>query len=173
MAAAFLTRKFALFLLAALPMVAHAQKVTMEFDRDADFSMFRTFFINTGQLNAKSPALNNELIRKQIQDDLRKQLTAKGLTEVTAGPRDLNVGFSLGAAPRREVEYYPAGWFGSRRVVTGYTQGTLIINLHETSMRSLVWRTITVEDKARPADVQAKLDSMVKKAFEQYPPKKK
>lgn len=165
--------KTALLLLAAVPAVALAQKVTMEFDRNADFSAFHTFYINPGQLNAKSPVLNNELIRKQIQDDIRKQLTARGLAEVTAGPRDLNVGFSLGSARRQEVEYYPAGWWGSRRVVTGYTEGTLVINLHETSARSLVWRAIAVQDKARPADVQAKLDDMVKKAFEQYPPKKR
>ena len=47
------------------------------------------------------------------------------------------------------------GWWGTRRVVTGYTEGTLVINLHETAARSLVWRTITVEDKAGPAEVQA------------------
>jgi hypothetical protein len=165
--------KPALLLLAALPVAAFAQKVSMEFDRNSDFTGFHTFYINPGQLNAKSPVLNNDLIRKQIQDDIRKQLTAKGLAEVTAGTRDLNVGFSLGSARRREVEYYPAGWWGARRVVTGYTEGTLVINLHETSMRTLVWRAIAVQDKAGPAQVQAKLDDMVKKAFEQYPPKKK
>lgn len=169
--------KLALFLLALMP-ATFAQKVTLEFDRDADFKTYHTFFINPGfinpgQLNAKSPVLNNELIRKQIQDDIRKQLTAKGLTEVTEGRRDLNVAFSLGSARRQEVEYYPVGWWGSRRVVSGYTEGTLVINLHETSARSLVWRTITVQDKAGPTAVQAKLDDMVKKAFEQYPPKPK
>lgn len=167
--------KAVLFLLAAalFQAEAFAQKVTVEFDMDADFSAFHTFVINPGQLNAKSPVLRNELIRKQIQDDIRKQLTAKGLTEVTAGKRDLNVGFSLGSARRQEVEYYPVGWWGSRRVVSGYTEGTLVINLHETSARSLVWRTITVQDKAGPSEVQAKLDDMVKKAFEKYPPKPK
>jgi Domain of unknown function (DUF4136) len=163
--------KFALLLLAALP--ALAQKVTMEFDRGSDFTVFKTFYMNEGQLNAKSPALNNDLIRKQIQDDIRSELIAKGLAEVTAGPRDLNVRFSLGSARRREVDVYPAGWWGTRRVVTGYTEGTLVIDLHETARRSLVWRTITVEDKAGPAQVEGKLDDMVKKAFERYPPKKK
>lgn len=38
--------------------------------------------------------------------------------------------------------------------------------------RNLIWRTITVQDKAGPAQVQGKLDDMVKKVFEQYPPKK-
>lgn len=165
--------KSVLLVLAALPAVAFAQKVTLEFDKGSDFANFHTFFINPGQLNAKSAILKNELIRKQIQDDIRKQLTAKGLIEVTVGPRDLNVGFNLGAARKQDVEFYPAGWWGTRRVVTGYTEGTLVINLHETSARSLVWRTITVQDKAGPAEVQGKLDDMVKKAFEQYPPKKK
>lgn len=165
--------KTAFLLLAVLPAAAFAQKVTMEFDRGADFSDFHTFFINPGQLNAKSPILNNELIRKQIQDDIRKQLTAKGLAEVTAGPRDLNVRFTLGSARKQDVEYYPVGWWGARRIVTGYTEGTLVISLNETSARSLVWRAIAIQDKASPADVQHKLDDMVKKAFEQYPPKKK
>ena len=74
-----------LLMLAALPALALAQKVTLEFDKGSDFTGFHTFYINPGQLNAKSPALNNELIRKQIQDDIRKHLTAEGLTEVTAG----------------------------------------------------------------------------------------
>lgn len=160
-------------LLLAIAAPVFAQKVTLEFDRNADFTIYHTFYVNPGQLNAKSAVLRNELIRKQIQDDIRKQLTAKGLAEVTAGPRDLNVGFSLGTARRKDVEFYPAGWWGARRIVTGYTEGTLVVNLHETSARNLIWRTITVQDKASPAQVQAKLDDMVKKAFEQYPPKKK
>lgn len=165
--------KSILLLLAAVPVMAFAQKVTMEFDKGSDFTGFHTFFLNAGQLNAKSPVPNNDLIRQQIQDDIRQQLTLKGLTEVTAGPRDLNVGFSLGAARKQDAEFYPAGWWRARRVVTGYPEGTLVINLHETSARTLVWRTTAVEDKASPAEVQANLDEMVKKAFEQYPPKKK
>jgi hypothetical protein len=165
--------KSILLLLAALPAAAFAQKVTVEFDKGSDFSDFHTFFLNPGQLNAKSPLLNNDLIGKQIQDDIRQQLTVKGLTEVTAGPRDLNVGFSLGSARKQDVEFYPAGWWGARRVVTDYAEGTLVINLHETSVRALVWRSTAVQDQAGPAEVQAKLDGMVKQAFEQYPPKKK
>lgn len=160
-------------LLAAVSAVAFAQKVTMEFDQGSDFTGFKTFFMNEGQLNAKSPVLNNDLIRKKIQDDIRAQLAAKGLGEVTAGPRDLNVRFSLGSARRKEVDVYPARWYGVRRVVTPYTEGTLVIDLHETAKRSLVWRTVTVQDKANPSEVEGKLDNMVKKAFEQYPPKKK
>ena len=160
-------------LLAALPTLAWAQKITMEFDQGSDFSRFKTFFIHEGQLNAKNPALNNDLVRKQIQAEIRRRLIEKGLTEVTEGQRDLNVRFSLGSTRRREVDVYPVGWWGMRRVVTGYTEGTLVIDLRDTSQKSLVWRAIAVENKSDAAHIEGKLPDMVKKSFEQYPPKKK
>jgi len=161
-----------LLLVAAITLPMYAQKVTLEFDEGADFTQYKTFFINEGQLNSKNVALKGELVRKNIQTAIRKRLTDRGLTEVTSGPRDLNVVFSLGANRQREVDVYPARWWGTRRVVTGYTEGTLVINLRDTKQKSLVWRTITVEDKSDAAHIEGKLDDMVKKAFEKYPPKK-
>ena len=163
----------AIILLAALPALALAQKVNIEFDQAADFSRFKTFYMNPGQLNARNPNLNSDLVRKNIQTEIRKRLTEKGLTEVTSGARDLNVGFTLGAARRREVDVYPVGWWGARRIVTPYMQGTLVINLRDAQQRSLVWRAVAVEDKGEAAQVEKKLPDMVKKSFEQYPPKKK
>ncbi len=161
------------FLLASVPMLAWAQKVTMEFDQGSDFSQFRTFYMNEGQINAKNPALKNDLVRKKIQDDIRKRLAEKGLAEVLSGQRDVNVRFSLGSARRKEVDVYPVGWWGARRVVTGYTEGTLVIDLRDAKQKALVWRAIAVEDKSDAPHIESKLDDMVKKAFEQYPPKKK
>lgn len=149
-----------------------AQKVTLEFDQGADFSQYKTFFINEGQLNSKNVMLKGELVRKNIQTAIRKRLTDRGLTEVTSGPRDLNVGFSLGSARQREVDVYPVGWWGARRYVTVHTEGTLVINLRDPKQKALVWRTVTVEDKSDAAHIEGKLDDMVKKAFEKYPPKK-
>ena len=66
--------------------VALAQKVTVQFDQSADFSKYKTFAIRNGSLNSRSPALNSELIKKQIEADIRRDLTARGLTEVTGLP---------------------------------------------------------------------------------------
>jgi hypothetical protein len=161
-----------IILLAALPTLAWAQKVTMEFDQDSDFARFKTFYMNEGQINAKNPALNNDLVRKKIQAEIRKRLAEKGLVEVASGQRDMNVRFSLGSARRQEVDVYPARWWGTRRVVTGYTEGTLVIDLRDTKQKSLVWRAIAVEDKSDAPHIESKLDDMVKKAFDRYPPKK-
>src|ERR1700730_19281671 len=88
---------------------AFAQKVTVEFDQAADFSKYKTFAIRDGQLNSRNPALNSDLVKKRIDADIEKYLTAKGLTEVS-GNSDLNVRYTFGTARKTEVELYPAGW---------------------------------------------------------------
>jgi hypothetical protein len=59
---------------------AFAQKVTVEFDQPVNFSKHKTFAIRDGQLNSKNPALNSDLVKKRIDADIEKYLTAKGLT---------------------------------------------------------------------------------------------
>jgi Domain of unknown function (DUF4136) len=160
---------FTLSLLAAH--AALAQKVTVQFDRAADFSKYKTFAIRNGQLNSRNPALNSELVKKQIEADIVHDLTARGLTEVSEHS-DLNVVYHFGSARKTEIEAYPAGWWGTRFVRVPYAEGTLVIDLRDTSVHSLVWRGISSEEKSDATKVEGKLDKMVKKALEKYPPKK-
>jgi len=163
-----------LFAIIAAPAFLAAQKIETEFDQSADFSKFKSFTIREGQINAKAAALNNELVRKRIENDIRSSLKAKGMFEATTGQGDFNVRFTLGAGRRNEVDVYPAGWYGlgRRRVVTQYTQGTLVIDLRDAAKREPVWRAIATAEKNTPADVEKKLDDMVRKSFDKYPPKK-
>jgi hypothetical protein len=165
-----------LVLLILLPAsAAFAQKVEIESDAAADFTRYHTFAIRDGRLNAKNPSLNNELVRKRIEADIRRDMEAKGLVFVAEGKSDLNVRFTLGAARKVETEAYPAGWrgWGTRVVRVPYTEGTLVIDLRDPTTRSLVWRAIAREDKGDASKVEGKLDDMVKKAIEKYPPKGK
>ena len=151
-----------------------AQKVTVEFDASADFSKYKTFSIRDGQLNSKNPALNSELVKKRIEADIERDLTARGL-KMVAGQADLNVRYRLGSAAKTEVDRYPAGWrgLGTRVVRVPYTEGSLVIDLRDTGSRSLVWRGIAREDKSDASKIEGKLDDMVKKSLEKYPPKQK
>lgn len=151
-----------------------AQKITVEFDAAADFTRYHTFAIRDGQLNSKNPALNSELIKKRIDADIGRALTAKGL-EPGSGRSDLNVRYRLGSARRQELETYPAGWrgLGTRVVRVPYTEGTLVLDLRDPSTRSLVWRGIAREEKSDAEKIEGKLDDMVRKAFDKYPPKAK
>jgi len=170
-------------LLRALPLIvlslfaargAFAQKITMEFDQTVDFSKFKTFAIRARELNSQNPALNSDLVKKQIDAAIEKYLRAKGLTEVTNGASDLNVRYHFGAARKTEVEAYPAGWYGwgTRYVRVPYSEGTLVIDLRDPTTHSLVWRGIASEDKSNPTDIENRLNDMVKKAIDKYPPKK-
>jgi hypothetical protein len=163
-----------LMLILLVAFSAAAQKITVEFDQAADFTKYRTFAIRDGQLNSRNPALNSELIKKQIDADIDRDLTARGLTRV-GGPADLNVRYRFGSARKTEIETYPAGWrgFGTRVVRVPYTEGTLVIDLRDPLTRSLVWRGIASEDKSDATKIEGKLDGMVRKSLEKYPPNRK
>jgi hypothetical protein len=153
---------------------AFAQKITIEFDQAADFTRYKTFAVRGGQLNSPNPALNSELVGRQIEADIGSNLTAKGLTKV-AGPSDLNVRYTLGTRRNVETEAYPAGWrgLGTRIVRVPYAQGTLVIDLRDPTTRSLVWRAIATDEKRDATKLEGKLHDMVRKSIEKYPPKKK
>ena len=153
---------------------AFAQKITVEFDQGADFTRYKTFAIRVGQLNSPNPALNSELVKKQIENDIDSGLTARGLTKVT-GRSDLNVRYTLGTRRNVETEAYPAGWrgLGTRIVRVPYAQGTLVIDLRDPTTRSLVWRAIATDEKRDATKLEGKLHDMVRKSIEKYPPKKK
>jgi hypothetical protein len=154
---------------------AFAQKIEIEFDQAVDFSKFHTFAIRSARLNSKSPSLNSDLIKKRIDADIQKYLGAKGLAFVPSGDSDLNVRYTLGAVRKSEIETYPAGWrgWGTRVVRVPYTEGTLVLDLRDPTTRSLVWRAIAREEKSDASKVEAKLDDMVKKSIDKYPPKPK
>jgi hypothetical protein len=153
---------------------ALAQKITVEFDQGANFSKYKTFAIRNGQLNSRNPALNSELVKKRIEADIERDLTTRGLTEVSR-QADLNVVYHFGTAPKMELESYPAGWYGlgTRVVRVPYAEGTLVIDLRDPGTRSLVWRSIASEEKSDATKIQGKLDDMVRKSLEKYPPKQK
>ncbi len=146
----------------------------MEFDQGANFSQYKTFAIRGGQVNSQNPALNSELTKKRIESDIERALTAKGLTPAT-GKTDLNVRYHLGSARKTAVERYPAGWrgWGTRAVRVPYAEGTLVIDLRDAAAKSLVWRGIATQDKSSAADIAGKLDDMVRKSLDKYPPKQK
>ena len=151
---------------------ALAQKVTVEFDKSADFTKFKTFSIRGGELNSRNPALNSNLVKKQIETDIEQRLTSKGLTQTT-GDADLNVRYTFGQARKVEVETYPAGWYGmgTRAVRVPYAEGTPL-DLRDPATRSLVWRGVASDEKTDPAKLEGKIDDMVKKSIDKYPPKK-
>ena len=94
---------------------------------------------------------------------------------MTSGPSELNVRYRFGSARKVQTEAYPAGWrgWGTRIVRVPYTEGTLVIDWRDGGTKSLVWRGIATQDKGDANKIEGKLDDMVRKSIDKYPPKMK
>jgi hypothetical protein len=114
-------------------------------------------------------------VKKRINADIVKFLEAKGLEYVVSGPSQMNVRYTMGTVRETKLEAYPAGWrgYGTRIVRVPFTEGTLVLDFRDPSTRSLVWRAIARVEKNDPQSVEKKLDDMVKKSIDKYPPKPK
>ena len=165
----------ALILILLTAMGAWAQKVHVEFDPAADFHRYHTFAIRDGRMNSRSPALNSELVKKRIEADIAKDLTARHLSMVPNGPADINVRYTFGTVRTMETEAYPAGWrgWGTAIVRVPYAEGTLVIDFRDRATKSLVWRAVSSVEKRNPVKVEDKIDDLVRKALQKYPPKVK
>ena len=165
-----------------------AQKIDTEFDHALDFSKFKTFSIASGRVNAKSPMLNSELAEKNLKTAIVAQLKAKGLTEAE-GKGDLTVTFRLtdgtqkqsmrvandnvGMVRGRNSTINPGRTTSTRRETYTQAKDTLVIDIKDGSTKELAWRAVCVDTQADPAKLEKRLPTLVTKAFQKFPPKKK
>ena len=182
----FLIAGLALGLLAAGGCVG--PKVLTDFDPSAEFSAFRTFaFAGLTDLD-KGGVLDNSLMRKRIEEIVGQQLVAKGLRQVGVEDRpDLLVHFWVGVKDKQRVEStgptggaygggygWRTGYYGGGVTTYEYQEGTLIVDLAESSKKELVWRaTIVGILGTSPEENLEVANKGVAKAFEAYPPAKK
>jgi hypothetical protein len=160
---------------------AHAVRVSVDHDKDADFSRYQTYTRAPG-----TPA-KSELNQKRIDAALDAQLAAKGLKRVDSGG-DLKVVTHAGSEKTQQVRvtdygygYYPGYWGSYYRYVPAPTidvhdviEGTLVVDLVDASSDQLVWRgtaTDTVSPSVKPEKVEKIITKAMEKLFRQYPPK--
>ena len=160
-------------------------KVLIDFDPSAEFSAFRTFAFAGPTDRDQGGPLDDSLLRKRIEEMVGRQLTAKGLRQVgVEDPSDLLVDFWVGVKDKQRVESKgiaggaSGGRYGSGAGYSGgtyeYREGTLIVDLAESSKKELVWRSTIVAILRGSREENLEMaDKGVAKAFEDYPPVKK
>ena len=154
-------------------------RTSVDFDRTADFSKYRTYkWMESGG------APESSLVVKRFTAALDRQLVARGLA--MADPADLLV--TIQAHRERQTVYYPEaiagwgwgygpGWWHGNLVYWHPEEipvGTLVVDLVDAKSNQLVWRGIarrvldpmaSIEQKERNADETAI------RLFESYPPR--
>jgi len=170
--------------------VVFGQDVRYNFDKNTDFSKFKTY----KWVELKDAAKVNDLVSKQIMDAIDAELATKGLKKVDGDPADLYIGYQAGVGQEKQFTsystdwgygggWYRGGWYGGgmgSSTTTGQTDtiyvGQLALDMYDSANKDLVWRGLaskTINEKAKP-DKQAKnLAKAVQKLLKNYPPKVK
>jgi hypothetical protein len=177
----------ALLLLAASTAVG--QDVRYNFDKDTDFSKFKTY----KWVVLKNAPKIDSLRDKQITDTVEAQLATKGLTKTDSDTADLYIGYQAGVGQEKEFTsystdwgygpgWYGGGWYrggygGGSSMTTGQTStiytGQLAIDFYDSKNHDLVWRGVaskTIDTKAKPEKQQKNLTKAVAKLLKNFPP---
>ena len=175
------------FLLLTNVAAVRAQDVSVDFDRSADFSRFKTYSWVNG-IPAKNP-----LIDQKIKSTVEEHLAAKGLRRVEEGG-DLSVLYF--AAVDKDLEVATGNWVTTgnwssqmRSGISVRSQswdvevGTLMVCLSDASNKNLLWRgtaKTTLDTRSRKGNImdamaedakkaEKKVRKSVEKMFKQYP----
>jgi Domain of unknown function (DUF4136) len=164
------------------------QDIRYNFDKDADFSKFKTY----KWVDIKGAQKPDDLVDKQIKQAIDSQLATKGLTKVDGDDADLLIGYQVAIGTEKQFTsfnsdwgygpgWYRGGWYGpSGGITTGQTStiynGTLALDMYEAAKKDLVWRGIatkTIDPNAKPDKREKNLNKAVAKLLKKYPPEKK
>lgn len=152
-------------------------KVTTDYDRDANFSKYKTFSW------VREPRTKNPLMKDRIVDSVNEQLRAKGLMLVENGG-SLSIAAHTATMEQKTLQsFYDGfpgwGWnarFGGATTVTvdTYEVGTLVVDLFDSTSKQAVWRGVaTGTISGDPEKNTKKLHDDVEDMFKKFPPKGK
>ncbi len=170
-----------LVLLAASTVAATAQKPKIDFDASWDFSSATTFAISqNGQ-----PAAN-EMVQRRIEEMVEAELEIKGLRATSPSEADLTVIIGAYSRQRTKQSNVNIGVGVSRRTSRGsisvggttggrtktVQEGTLVIDLRDTTTNDLVWQSIVDGTlKGNAEQRQKKVNQAIHRSFAEFPPR--
>jgi hypothetical protein len=164
---------------------ALAQDVRYNFDKQANFSGFKTY--RWVALKGAQPL--SDLIDRQVKAALDVELSNKGLTLAEGNQADLFIGYQTAIDTEKQFTSYDTGWGygpgwygggwygGGGGMTTGSTStiyvGQLALDIYAATPQQLVWRGVvskTLDSNAKPEKQQKNLAKSVKKLLKNYPP---
>jgi Domain of unknown function (DUF4136) len=183
---AFLTVAF--FLLGASAAVA--QDVRYDFDKDKDFSKYKTY----KWVAIKGADQPDDLTSKKITDAIDAELATKGITKTEADTADFYIGYQTAVGTEKQFTSYNTGWgygpgwgggwygYGGMSTTTTYGStstiyvGQLDVSMYDPAQKQLIWRgvaTKTLDPKAKPEKKQKNITKAVQKLLKNFPPQPK
>jgi len=184
-------KRFFVLSVASLLLIAGVclgQDVRYNFDKNADFSKFKTY----KWVPIKDASKVSDLVDKQIKDALDAELATKGLSKVESEDANLFIGYQPAVGEEKQFNSYTTGWgagpgwgggwygYGGGMTSTSTTgststiyKGQLAVDMYDSGSHNLVWRGVaskTIDPKAKPEKQQKNLAKVAKKLLKNYPP---
>lgn len=160
-----------------------AAKTTVDFDPQADFSKFKTFAFIGGVGNLVMLQLDPDVMFTRIHQNVARELTKKGLREVSlAQSPDLVVRYWV--APESQVNVVSMGSWAPYAAYLGgdwgYTYNTvissnskvnnLILDAIDDHTKSLAWRLFISRRLTDPEKDWKRIDDEFADGFKSFPP---
>lgn len=176
---------FAVLFTIAAGQNAWGQDVRYNFDRDADFSKYKTYkWVD----NPNAEKLD-DLSARQLKAAIDAELAKKGFTKTDSDNADLYIAYQVAAHQEKQYTSYNTGygygagwgrWGGGSGMTTGQTTtlhvGSIDLDMYDAAKKQLVWEGVaskTLDPKAKPDKQQKNLEKAVAKLLKNYPPPQK
>jgi len=166
---------------------ALAQDVRYDFDKNKDFSKYKTY----KWVPIKGADQPDELTGKKVTAAVNAELATKGLTMTDSDTADLYIGYQTAIGTEKQFTSYNTGWgygpgwgggwYGGGGMSTSTTYGStstvyvgqLDLSIYDPAEKQMVWRgtaTKTLDPKAKPGKKEKNIGKAVKKLLKNFPP---
>jgi Domain of unknown function (DUF4136) len=165
--------------------VVAAQDVRYDFDKNKDFSKYKTY----KWVPIKGADQPDELTGKKLTAAVDAELATKGLTKTDSESADLYLGYQTAIGTEKQFTSYNTGWgygpgwgggwYGGGGSSTTYSStstvyiGQLDLSVYDPVEKQLVWRgtaSKTLDPKAKPEKKEKNIAKAVKKLLKNFPP---
>lgn len=153
---------------------SNAQEIDAEFDKNRDFSIYKSFSIAEGEIITPKDQrkIPDDKLHAWVQDAIASELKGKGLTHVDS-TGDLKVTYIIGNVERSSFESNPNGGLGGGFVTRDVELSSFVIDMND-RQNFLVYRVNGVTSTSGP-NASSSIKEVVSKGFKKFStkPKKK
>ena len=165
--------------LLALPALAVAQDVKIDFDKAYNFAPVKTYSIRIGT------AWGNDLSQRRVLEEFDQAIAAKGWKKANEATADIHVVLHGATDTKHNVNTFYSGGMGgygyryggmggmgtASTTVSEYTVGTLVVDMFDAKTKNLVFRGVAEDEISdKPEKNTKKLDKASEKLFKNFPP---
>lgn len=144
-----------------------AQGVRYDFDKDKDFSKYKTY----KWLGVKDADKTDDLTLSAMD----AELATKGLTKTDSDEADLYIYPTIIGSEKQSTSYNTGSYWPDWGSWLGYVV-QLDLSMYDSHTKQLVWRgtaSKTLDPKAKPEKKQENIKKAVRKLLKNFPPKPK